>query len=102
MSTTYYEDTASSGLNLNTVTAPANSTKLLQTAAGSASSLTITLASSATANHFWITEPGDPGSLGGTPTSFTIAVTVTTANMNLSATGSGGTGIAWLQRLNSS
>lgn len=97
MATTYYEDTASSDLNKNTVSAPANSTKLLQTAAGSGSSLTITLPSSGTSlDHFFIAEPNDPSSGGGTGSqSYSAKLNVTTANMNLTLPG------VFVARLNS-
>lgn len=89
MATTYYEDATASDLNKNTVSAPANSTKLLQAAAGSASSLTITLPSSGTSlDHVFITEPANPDASGGTGSqNYTATLNVTTANMNLTLPG---------------
>lgn len=98
MATTYFETATDSDLDKNTVTAPAISSKLLQTAPGSASSLTITLPSSGSGEFWFITEPGDPGTTGGTdPTGFTVSINVTTANMNISRGGA-----HELHRLNSS
>lgn len=95
MSTVYIETVTASDLNFNTLTAPANSVKLLQTAPGSGSSLTLTLASSASAvKHAFVSEPGDPGASGDNSAGWTLTYNITTANVNWAA------GTATPQRIN--
>jgi ribosomal protein L21E len=87
VATPYFQDNATSDLNLNSVLlAPTASKKLLQTAAGAATAVTITLDGSTNVQqfHWFISEPGDPGTTGGSGArSFTVHVNVTTASMNV-------------------